>query len=71
MRPVLQERDPKLVAEIDTRFAAVNAALAKHANGDGFALYTELTPADVKALSDVVAAVSEPVSKVAAVVAES
>jgi iron uptake system component EfeO len=70
LRPVLEERDPKLVAEIDTRFAAVNAALAKHAKGEGFKLYTELAPAEIKELSDAVSAVSEPVSKVAAVVAK-
>jgi iron uptake system component EfeO len=69
LRPVLEERDPALVKEIDTRFAAVDAALEKHARGDGFKLYTELTPAEVKELSTVIDAVGEPVSKVAAVVA--
>jgi iron uptake system component EfeO len=69
LRPVLEERDPALVKQIDERFAAVDAALAKHAKGAGFKFYNELTPADVKELSTVIDAVGEPVSKVAAVVA--
>jgi len=69
LRPVLEERDPALVKQIDERFAAVDVALTKHAKGDGFKLYTELTPAEVKELSTVIDAVGEPVSKVAAVVA--
>jgi len=70
LRPVLEERDPALVKEIDTRFAAVDAALSKHAKGEGFKLYTELTPADIKELGTTIDAVGEPVSKVAAVVAK-
>jgi iron uptake system component EfeO len=69
LRPVLEERDPALVKEIDRRFAAVDSALDKHVKGDGFKLYTELTPAEIKELSTVIDAVGEPVSKVAAVVA--
>jgi iron uptake system component EfeO len=69
LRPVLEERDPALVKQIDERFAAVDAALAKHAKTDGFKLYTELTPAEVKELGTTIDAVGEPISKVAAVVA--
>jgi iron uptake system component EfeO len=70
LRPVLEERDPALVSLIDRRFEEVEAELAKHAKGDGFKLYTELTKPEIKALSDKVNALGEPVSKVAAVVAE-
>ena len=69
LRPVLEERDPALVSLIDRRFEEVEAELAKHAKGDGFKLYTELTKPEIKALSDRVNALGEPVSKVAAVVA--
>jgi iron uptake system component EfeO len=68
LRPALEERDPALAGLIDRRFGEVEAELAKHARGDGFKLYTELTKAEVKALSDKVNALGEPVSKVAAVV---
>jgi iron uptake system component EfeO len=70
LRPVLEQRDPALVSLIDRRFEEVEAELAKHAKGDGFKLYTELTKPEIKALSDKVNALGEPVSKVAAVVAQ-
>jgi iron uptake system component EfeO len=68
LRPVLQERDAALVQTLDEKFAAVQAALGKHAAGDGWKLHTQLTPADLKELSDVINALGEPVSKVAPVV---
>jgi iron uptake system component EfeO len=71
LRPVLEERDPELVKTLDTEFANVDAALAKHRAGDGWKLHNELTEADLKALSDAINALAEPVSKVAAVVATS
>ncbi|MDQ1656667.1 MAG: iron uptake system component EfeO, partial [Cryptosporangiaceae bacterium] len=55
---------------LDAGFAAVDAELAKHAQGDGFVTYDKLSKAEVKALSTVINAVGEPVSKVAAVVAK-
>ena len=36
--------------------------------GDGFVLYSELTPEEIKALSDAVNALSEPLSKLTAAV---
>jgi iron uptake system component EfeO len=71
LRPVLEQRDPELVKTLDTEFANVDAALAEHRAGDGWKLHTELTEADLKALSDAINALAEPVSKVAAVVATS
>lgn len=69
LRPVLEERDPELVASYDKRAAALDALVQKHAKGDGYQLYTELTPIEVRALSDALDAVAEDVSKVAGVVA--
>lgn len=69
LRPVLQERDSALVASYDKRAAALDALVAKHATGDGYRLYTELTPLEVRALSDALDAVAEDVSQVAGVVA--
>ncbi len=69
LRPVLEERDQALVASYDKRAAALDALVAKHAKGEGYRLYTELTPIEVRALSDALDAVAEDVSKVAGVVA--
>ena len=69
LRPVLEERDATLVASYDKRAAALDALIATHVKGDGYALYTELTPIEVRALSDALDAVAEDVSKVAGVVA--
>lgn len=69
LRPVLEERDPELVASYDKRAAALDSLIAKHTKGDGYQLYTELTPIEIRALSDALDAVAEDVSKVAGVVA--
>jgi iron uptake system component EfeO len=69
LRPALVERDPALLKSLDEKFAAVDKLLDTHAKGDGFELYDELTKDEIKALATAVDAVSEPLSKVAAVVA--
>jgi iron uptake system component EfeO len=58
-----------LLSTLDEKFAAVDAALEKYRVGDGFTLYTELTDADIKALSEAVDALGEPISQVSEVVA--
>jgi iron uptake system component EfeO len=68
LRPVLEERDPALVQELDKQFAAVAAALGKHRVGDGWKLHNELSQSELKDLSDAINALGEPVSKVGAVV---
>ncbi|WP_177320189.1 iron uptake system protein EfeO [Actinoplanes philippinensis] len=70
LRPVLEERDAALVKTLDTEFANVDAALAKHRAGDGWKLHTDLSQADLKELSDAINALAEPISQVAAVVAK-
>jgi iron uptake system component EfeO len=65
LRPALAEKDPELAKQIDERFIAVDSLLAKYRKGDGFVLYTTLTPADTKKLSQSVDALAEPLSKVA------
>ncbi|WFE96468.1 iron uptake system protein EfeO [Micromonospora sp. WMMD987] len=69
LRPALEQRAPDLVAQLDKEFAAVEAALGKHRDGDGWKLHTQLSKADLKELSDSINALAEPVSKVAAAVA--
>lgn len=70
LRPTLEERDPALVKELDARFDAVQKLLDAQATDTGFKLYTELTPAEIKAFATAVDALSEPLSQVAAVIAK-
>jgi iron uptake system component EfeO len=69
LRPYLEKNDPDLAAEIDDRFAATEAELGTHRSGDGWVLYDQLDQADLHALSDSITALTESVSRVAAVVA--
>lgn len=72
LRPVLKEQDPALVKTLDKRFAQVEDELGQYQNADGtWTYYDELNKDQIKRLSDAVAALSEPISKVAAVVAKS
>lgn len=68
LRPLLARRDPELDSVVARRFAELQALLDKHRAGDGFVTYDVLKPAEVKALSDAVNALSEPLSKVTAAV---
>ncbi len=73
LRPVLEDADPDLVTLIDQRFEALDTELDQYQDPDTgeWAGYDTLSEAQVKKLSDAVAALSEPISKVAAVVAQS
>lgn len=72
LRPVLESQDPALVKQLDARFKALDTELNQYQAEDGsWTFYDQLTKAQVKKLSDVVAALSEPISQVAAVVAKS
>jgi iron uptake system component EfeO len=68
LRPVIDEKDPTLGPVLDERFAAVDALLEEYRVGDGYKLYTELTPDDIRRMAEAVDALGEPVSQVAAVV---
>jgi iron uptake system component EfeO len=69
LRPALQERDATLVTTLDAKFAAVDTALEKFRTADGFKPYLP-TDAERKELGTVIDALAEPVSKVAAVIAQ-
>lgn len=72
IRPVLEEQDRALVALLDKRFAALEKELNQYQDDDGsWKSYDELTQAQVKRLSNAVAALSEPISQVAGVVSKS
>ncbi|HEY0559775.1 MAG TPA: iron uptake system protein EfeO [Frankiaceae bacterium] len=68
LRPVLAARQPALLQQLDTRFRAVDAALAPYGSGSSFVPYTTLTPDQVKQLATLIDAVAEPVSRVTAAV---
>ena len=68
LRPLLKQRNPALETQIAANFATVQALLDIHREGDGFKTYDKLSQAEVKALSDAVNALSEPLSKLAAAV---
>jgi len=70
LRPLLQQKDPALVSNLDTEFTNVQNLLSKQAVGDGFKLYTDLSQDQIKEFASAVDALSEPLSKVAEVVAK-
>ncbi|GAA0989114.1 peptidase M75 family protein [Acrocarpospora macrocephala] len=70
LRPVLEARDAALVKTLDEKFTAAETALEAHRKGDGWKLHTELSKDELKVLSDTINALAEPVSKIAAVVAQ-
>lgn len=44
LRPVIEQKDPALAAKLDAQFAALQTELDQYKQGDGFVLYTDLTP---------------------------
>ena len=67
LRPVVEEKDAALVEELESRFAALDTLLAQYGSiEDGYVLYTELTPAQVKELATAVDALGEPLSQLTA-----
>lgn len=68
VQPIVEHKDPELATELETRFTELQALLDSHRVGDGFKYYDELTPDEVKALSDAVNALSEPLSRLTAAV---
>ncbi len=68
VKPIVEQNDPELATQLTDRFAALQQLLDAQKKGDGFTLYTDLSPAQVKALSNAVNALSEPLSKLTAAV---
>ncbi|WP_370617440.1 iron uptake system protein EfeO [Mumia sp. Pv 4-285] len=66
VQPIVEKNDEALATEIDDRFTALQALLDQHKDGDGFVFYDELSTEEIKALSDAVNALSEPLSQLAA-----
>jgi iron uptake system component EfeO len=68
LRPVIDDKNKQLGPTLDERFKAVDDLLATYQTADGYKLYTDLTDADKKKMTEVVDALAEPVSQVAGVV---
>lgn len=68
VEPIVDENDPDLAGDLTARFDELQVLLDAQRVGDGFKLYTELTPAEVKGLSDAVNALAEPLSRLTAAV---
>ncbi len=68
LKPVVEQKDPELAAQLDTQFAALQAELDKYRKGDGFVLYTDLSAEQIKALAAAVDALGEPLSQLTATV---
>ncbi|WP_369143921.1 iron uptake system protein EfeO [Streptomyces sp. R44] len=71
LKPVAAKNDPKLVAELDKQFAALNTLLDKYRadkSGYVFTSYDKVGKTERKELSDGVNALAEPLSKLAAAV---
>ena len=73
LEPVLDEKNPELADTLNERFDALQTILDQYKvdapdapDGYGFVSYTELTPDQVKELSDAVNALSEPLSELTA-----
>ncbi len=68
VQPILEANDPELAETLTNRFAELQALLDEQRDGEGFVFYDELTPDQVKAFSDAVNALSEPLSQLTAAV---
>ncbi|WP_144659325.1 iron uptake system protein EfeO [Paenarthrobacter nicotinovorans] len=68
LKPALEQKDAELSKSLDEKFTALQAELKKHAKGDGFAFYNELSPEQVQALASLVDSLGEPLSKLTSAV---
>jgi iron uptake system component EfeO len=64
LQPMLEERDPDLVAEIDERFDAVYETLAPYRDEDGWVPYTDVTEDERRQISQSIDALAEPLSQI-------
>ncbi|MFS3130082.1 iron uptake system protein EfeO [Nocardioides sp. Bht2] len=69
VQPIVETKDPALASTLSTRFDALQELLDAQRDGEGFKQYGELDKATVKQLADAVNALSEPLSRLAGVVA--
>lgn len=68
LKPALDEKDAELSKLISERFTDLYTLLEQQKQGEGFVSYTELTEDEVKALSQAIDALAEPLSQIGIVV---
>lgn len=68
LRPAVAAVDPALAADLDARFAALQAGLSQHARGSGYVGYDELGKEQVQVLAALVDSLAEPLSRLTAAV---
>jgi iron uptake system component EfeO len=68
VRPLVVSRATALATTIDGGFSGVLAALQPYQKGAGFVSFTTLTPADTQAFGQLIDALADPLSQVAAIV---
>jgi len=68
VRPLVVARSATLATTIDAGFQALLGALQPYQKGTGYVLYSALTTADTQALSQLIDALADPLSQVAAIV---
>ncbi|MDQ0973427.1 iron uptake system component EfeO [Neobacillus niacini] len=64
LNPALKEKNEDLSTEIQTRFDTVFSLLNKHKIDGGYKIYTDLSEAEVKELSQAIDALAEPLSQI-------
>jgi iron uptake system component EfeO len=68
LKPVLEKKDAALAKTLETKFAALQAELDKHAKGEGFTYYDKLSKEQIQQLAAHVDSLGEPLSKLTAAV---
>jgi iron uptake system component EfeO len=66
--PLVEEKDPELASQLELRFTDLQELLDAQREGDGFVSYDDLSKQEVRDLADAVNALSEPLSRLTAVV---
>ncbi|MCL6517237.1 iron uptake system protein EfeO [Alicyclobacillus sp.] len=65
IEPIVRAQDAGLDATVQSRFRALDEALAPYRSGDGFVTYTKLKDADTRAISRAIQAAAEPLAQAA------
>jgi len=68
LEPTVRRRDAELATRTTESFQKLDTELGKYRRGSGYALYTELSSTETRALAQAVDALADPLAKVAALV---
>jgi iron uptake system component EfeO len=68
VQPLVEEKDPELVEQIEAGFDDVYKSLEPYRKGEGFVLYTELSKTDTRKLAQKIDALAEELSQTPALI---